>query len=122
VKRVTDEARVAIHRHAVWQPIALHRRGHCFKCRRHCEVRTWLRIQQDRCAGIDCIEHFDQVLLLSIWLRRNSARVFKIDLPTREWLSTRKRSTGTDRVELDALILTQDLPDGTRGARQPLAG
>jgi hypothetical protein len=57
-------------------------------------------------------------LLLPVSVTWHSRDILEVELPGSQWLGTLKGSVATLAWTGDPAVLTEDLPDGTRGARQ----
>jgi hypothetical protein len=90
----------------------------CCEGRFGSEILAHLSIEEDRGAGIHCIEDFDDVLVFAVTLSRHGRDILEVELPSSHGSRALNRGMVTFPWDGDAAVLAEDLPDGAGGARQ----
>src|SRR5262249_22236317 len=105
---LSHKAWVAVDRDHVRQPLVCDNRSGSLDGAGHGKITPRLSRDQDGGAHIDDIENLDHVLLLALWLRRNSRGILKVQLPTLQGFGTFDTLMGTAPRRDNPLILTQN--------------
>ena len=114
----SDKARVAIQRDRFGPSLLAQGLDNSLKRGFGSEILVHLSIDQDRGAGVDGIEHFDNMLLLAIGLSWHGRDILEVELPGSRWFRTLNGRVASFTRDGNAAMLTEDLPDGAGGTGQ----